>query len=252
METIHLPKRWYIAEINHLQKQLDSLPLVKTGAQRGKRIVRIYKSEGYKVITAGRPDYAEYEAIAQKRLLLSNKLQILKKEWRQFFKTSFEVESSKYVVCPNKKSVYNSECWDKLIDDECTAENDKHYEFDGHDFRSRLEQFVAQAVKELHLEYKYDSGLKLGTSKVFTDFAFNFEVFNCTTFCECLGMLDSKDYVISTNKKLSVYFFNNIYINRELFIISGDSKYIPTAEEIKLDLVFMVEMLCARYMKEVN
>ncbi len=246
----HLPIEWYVARLNYLDEQIKELPRMKKGMHRGVEIIRYYDNGWHQISSAREKMYNEYLAKYRKRKALKEEFSILMKEWRQLFNASYYSLRDDYAIKTNTDSLLTNLFWDKLIDNQCSVENKTALYFDNHNFRSRAEQRIAEAAKELHLIYKYDCGVKLNGGSVYPDFTFAFPEFNRCTFLEYYGMLADENYRLKVVNKNTLYLKNKIYDNRDLFMICGDADYMPNGDAIKTILISMVTLLCHLYVSK--
>ena len=112
-------------------------------------------------------------------------------------------------VSDSAKQPYSREVFDKLVE-----RNDpdikKEHVFDGHRFRSKSEMMIAQLLKSLGLEYKYDVIVSFGGEVFYIDFAIYCHETGRFFFMEHFGDMASENYRYRTFHKIKVYTSNGL------------------------------------------
>ena len=94
--------------------------------------------------------------------------------------------------------------------------------------------FIGNALKDLGLEAKYEPSIVIkGGRKIHPDYIFPVEIIDRCFFIEFMGMCDSEEYINHNYGRIDEYMRNGILPNRDLILICGTSKWIPTEECIK-------------------
>lgn len=239
-----MPKFWYIARIKYLNEQLQSMPDARIGSHRGKIVVRVGNSSGFKQVGPTSGEFSKFYDIAQLCEELKGEMRSLISEYEKNFMERFDINRLKCIPDFHYAGRMNMAYWEKLIDNECPKEKKNQFPFNGHIFRSKIEREVAQAACELHLSYKYDCGIKFAGDCVYTDLAFAFPEFDRCTLLEVLGRMGDVNYAMHNASKLSNYALNGYMLNRDLFALVGNEHYSPDANTIKRQLVYMVQTIC--------
>lgn len=252
MENIinQLPIEWYIAKIKYLRELIDCIPTIKNGIHSGKPVLRIRRKSNvskYSEVTRNSKHWDETYSLYQQQLRIKLQLETLKKELKSIYNTTFEREEGKYIIRKDTNSKLNMDFFRQLKDNECTFENKYKYELDDHNFRSRFEMTTAGIIKDLHINYKYDSGIHLYLSKDFTDFVLAFPEFNRCVFYEIMGMLDNINYAERNSKKLENYSLSGYYLGQDVFILGSGENSMPNDEIIKQSIINIVNHLCTKY-----
>ena len=103
-----------------------------------------------------------------------------------------------------KQTSYSRKVFDSL-----TEKNDpdikKEHVFDGHRFRSKSEMLIAQLLKSLGLEYKYDVVVSFDNEVFYIDFAIYCHETGRFFFMEHFGDMGSERYRLRTFHKITVY-----------------------------------------------
>ncbi len=243
-ELICMPKFWYIARIKYLNEQLQSMPDARIGSHRGKIVVRVGTTPKYRQIGPKSEKFDSYFGAAKEREKITKELAELRSEFEEFFGEKIDDKMLEETFCFKSNSSLNMEFWNGLVDDECDWPYKSQFPLDGHIFRSKIEREVAQAARELHLVYKYDSGIDLGNSYVYADFVFAFPEFDRCEILEVFGLMGDTGYALKNASKLSNYAISGILLNRDLFAFACNEKYSPDDKTIKRQLVYMVQTLC--------
>lgn len=247
-----LPLKWYIARLDCLYGWIGNLPEVRLGKSQGKETLRVYNGPyKRKEVRSTSKDWDRTYSVYKRRLLLKTQIEILNKELEDIYHTTYELERPKYQIQINADSKLNASFFNQLKDNDCSFANEHNYEFDGHNFRSRLEMIVAQKLKEMHVIYKYDCGINLYTKKCYGDMFLYFPEFNRCVCLEIMGKMDSADYVSRATEKFSDYSNAGYLIGRDWFILASTNHTIPTNDLIELTIANIVQILCAEYVKEI-
>lgn len=250
---LHFSFRWYLARITLLEKKLETIPAYRTGMHSGKEVVRYWDGKRFKEVYRNSKHYSELLSTAQQRTSIESELKRLRKEWKEYFDFGIDYVKKQYAVVPNSISPMNYASWERLIDCECPVEKNADLALGHRIYRSRVELRVAEAATDLGLNFKYDCGIRLSEDYTdFLDLAFGFEEFNRWVAMEVFGMLDRQDYVSKQGSKITRYMNHGIYINRDLFIESSDSRYMDNIEVFKKDLIHMVNKLSDRYVVKLD
>ncbi len=94
--------------------------------------------------------------------------------------------------------------------------------------------FIGNALKDLGLDAKYEPTLELkGGRKIHPDYAFPVYSIDRCFFIEFMGMCDNEEYLNHNYGRIDEYMRNDILPNRDLILICGTSKWIPSQESIK-------------------
>ena len=131
-------------------------------------------------------------------------------------------------------SPFNVEAWNNFK--ACANPNEintGYYDAYGNNVRSRGEMLVANALKELGLEAKYEPLLTLkGGKKRSPDYVFPVRIIDRCFFIEFYGKCDNEGYVDYNYGKIDEYIRSGILPNRDLILICGTENWLPNQDEI--------------------
>ena len=99
---------------------------------------------------------------------------------------------------------FSKEVFDKLIERR-DPDIKKGHIYDGHCFRSKSEVIIAQVLKSLGMEYKYEVILTVGNKTYYADFAVYCHETSRFFYIEHFGMMADEDYRYHTIQKISAY-----------------------------------------------
>ena len=111
--------------------------------------------------------------------------------------------------------------------------NTEYYDAYGNNVRSRAEMSVAMALKDLGLEAKYEPEITLRNGRKRTpDYSFPVSIIDRCFFIEFYGKCDDDGYLDRNDGKIDEYIRSGIFPNRDLILICGTEKWLPTQEAI--------------------
>ena len=249
----YLPIEWYIAKIDYYICVLKTIEPIHQGMHSGQQVYRIYY-DGIKhhEVKPNSKHWEEVQAKYQRRLTITSEIKRLKKQLTNIYNTTYEKERPNYLITKNRNSKFNTGLYNQLTGDSCTKESKRTFEFDNHQFRSRIERDVAQIVKATGIPYKYECGIHLFTRMAFTDFTLGFPEFNRCVFLEIMGALDDQSYTTDNAEKFKNYSLAGYFIGVDLFILGGGSKSMPDQFAIMNFLIYIVKSLCIQYVQKIN
>ena len=246
--TYEKPIEWYIAKLDYLYNLVSTLPDIRLGQRYDADVLRIHSSpREFKIITRASKSWDTSYSMYKERTLLTNQLSSLSQELHTIYHTSYEKERHNYRIIKNTNSRFDMTFYNQLTNDACTFPKTHSYEFDGHNFRSRFEMATAQEIKNLHLDYKYDSGIQISTRTIYPDFALPFPEFNRCVLLEDLGRLDDIKYINDNLEKFRDYFSNGILLDTDLYTLTASEKSMPNNLQIRSKLISIINNLCAQY-----
>lgn len=93
---------------------------------------------------------------------------------------------------------------------------------------------VSAALKELGLDAKYEPELTMRNGRKRTpDYSFAVPVIDRCFYVEFMGMADDGSYLNKNFGKIDEYMQSGIFPNRDLIIICGTEKWLPSLEDMK-------------------
>lgn len=246
--TYEKPIEWYIAKLDYLYNSISTLPDIRLGQRYNADVLRIHSSpRKFQIITRASKKWNETYNLCLKRTSLTTQFTSLSQELHAIYHTSYEKERHNYRIIKNTTNRFDMTFYNQLTNNACTFPKTHSYEFDGHNFRSRFEMATAQEIKNLHLDYKYDSGIQISTRTIYPDFALPFPEFNRFVILEDLGRLDDPIYINDNLEKLRDYFNNGILLDTDLYTLTGSEKSMPNNLQIRSKLISIINNLCAQY-----
>lgn len=253
ISSLYLPIEWYIAKIDYYEKHLSNLNDIRIGKHSGATVLRVYSDKTkFKEYSKKSPDWSRIQTEFRHQQVVLNEINKLKSELKSIYHISYENERHKYRIIKDTNSKLNMDFYNQLIDNECRYDNEYNYNLDGHKFRSRFEYSVAQEIKDIRLNYKYDCGIHLYTKKAFVDFTFAFPEFNRCLFLEIMGMLNVPEYAERAANKIKNYSLSGYYPGKDLFIIGSDDKSMPSNDTIRLTIINAIRTLCSLYVVKIT
>ncbi len=234
MELTLFCDTYIIAEYLRLKRILNSMPRYKVGNHKGFLVIREYSGHGNEKSRKTANENGRAFIEMQKGLSLFN-------EYSRLLKT-FSCELKKRgLTIPddftfiNEVSFHNGCFWKEV--DPCSNPREvqtEYYDDYGNKVRSRGEMFIGNALKDLGLDAKYEPTLELkGGRKIHPDYAFPVYSIDRCFFIEFMGMCDNEEYLNHNYGRIDEYMRNDILPNRDLILICGTSKWIPSQESIK-------------------
>lgn len=225
---------YIIAEYLRLKRILNSMPRYKVGKHKGFLVIREYSGNGSEKSRKTANENGKAFIEMQKGLSMFN-------EYTKLLKTFAGELKQRGLTLPddftfiNEASFHNSSFWKEV--EPCSNPREvqtEYYDDYGNKVRSRGEMFIGNALKDLGLDAKYEPTLELkGGRTIHPDYAFPVYVIDRCFFIEFLGMCDSEEYINHNYGRIDEYIRNDILPNRDLILICGTSKWIPSQESIK-------------------
>ena len=132
-------------------------------------------------------------------------------------------------------SLFTVVLWNSLIPAANNIEiRSNYYDDFGYHVRSRGEMIIGNALKGLGLEAKYEPLLILKNGrKICPDYSFPIHAIDRCFFVEFIGMTDNEDYSNYNYGKIDEYMRNGILPNRDLILICGTNRWLPSQDTIK-------------------
>lgn len=181
-------------------------PTIKLGTRIRRNasipVIRIYSD-------VKKPTFNEYKLTSPKsekwKTLLEEQVRRLDIENHLEFRSELEHnESPCKAESSTKQTNYSKEVFDSLVEKNDSEIKKKHV-FDGHRFRSKSEMLIAQLLKSLGLEYKYDVVVSFDSEVFYIDFAIYCHETGRFFFMEHFGDMGSERYRQRTFHKITVY-----------------------------------------------
>ena len=120
---------------------------------------------------------------------------------------------------------FSKEAFDKLVERNDQS-IDREYCYDGHRFRSKSEVNIAQFLKSMGLEYKYEVKIIIDKQIYYIDFAVYCPETGRFFFIEHFGMMSDEQYFRAAMDRLALYEANGYYVGESL-ILSFESDKVP-------------------------
>ncbi len=224
---------YIIAEFLRLKRVLDSMPRYKIGTHNGLQVIREYSGKGNNItIKTAHPNSKGFNDF-QKRLEISNKYLAMKTLYINEIKKRHLIIPANFDFMSDK-SKFDAKYWDQAIAGSNSIKNESEYKDEyGFNVRSRGEIIVGNALKALGLDAKYETSLTLNNGNIKKpDYVFPVRIINRCFFVEFIGMTDNVEYMNRNYGKIDDYMRNGILPNRDLILICGTEKWIPTQSEM--------------------
>jgi len=233
MELNSLCDTYIEAEYHRLKTALDSMPRFRIGIHRGSPVIRAYRGTGKDL------KYQENKLASKKGNALKLQYETYKTCLSEFEQYRGELRKRHITVSDKFKfirdpSPFNVKAWKNFKASANPNEiNTGYYDAFGNNVRSRGEMLVANALKELGLEAKYEPLLTLKDGKRKSpDYSFPVRIIDRCFFIEFYGKCDNEGYIEYNYGKIDEYIRNGILPNRDLILICGTENWLPNQEEI--------------------
>ena len=234
MELTLFCDKYIISEYLRIKHILDSMPRYKLGMHKGFHVIRAYSGRGNEKSRKTANENGRTYIEMQKGLSMFN-------EYTKLLNTFFGELKRRGLTIPddfsflNEVSPYDTCLWKEV--EPCSNPREiqtEYYDDYGNKVRSRGEMFIGNALKDLGLEAKYEPSIVIkGGRIIHPDYIFPVEIIDRCFFIEFMGMCDSEEYINHNYGRIDEYMRNGILPNRDLILICGTSKWIPTEECIK-------------------
>ena len=224
---------YILAEYCRLKVALDNMPRYTTGIHRGMAVIHSYVGNGsHRVRKETRLTSKNIDSIKQK-------YEAYKECLKAFEHYGYELRRRHLTIPDDFKfyrdpSPFNVAAWQNYL--ACSNPHEigtEYYDAYGNNVRSRGEMSVANALKSLGLEAKYEPELTLKSGrKRSPDYSFPVRIIDRCFFIEFYGRCDNEAYLDYNHGKIDEYIRNGILPNRDLILICGTENWIPTQESI--------------------
>lgn len=224
-----------ISECHRLKCILDDMPRFKCGTHKGVQLIRVYSGTGNEIIRKDVYENSRDYASMQEKLEKYNYLTERKK--------LFDAElARRHLTIPAGFKLYydtsphNLEHWKQQVPCSNNYTNENQY-IDSYGFKvkTRGEMLVSAALKDLGLEAKYEPELTMRNGRKRTpDYSFPVPVIDRCFYVEFMGMTDDGNYLNKNFGRIDEYMQSGILPNRDLIIICGTGKWLPSVETMKI------------------
>lgn len=230
-----------IAEFLRLKRETEIMPRYKTGFHNGTPVIRKYTGFGSNKSRQDTHISGNNYAEMLKELELYDKRISIMSEFSEEIRRRHLLVPRDFKFIRDS-SVLNVKAWESF--ESCTNGLEVQTGYvDGYGFnvRSRGEMMVGNALKELGLEAKYEPTLILkGGRKRNPDYTFPVRIIDRCFFVEFMGMTDDCEYLDNNHGKIDEYMRSGIFLDRDLIVISGTKKWIPSYESIKRSIAYFI------------
>ena len=194
--------------IGYTEGQLKDLPIVRVGRRmrQGKEI-RVIREYSYESGMRKRKQY-DFDSSKGKALLnlfeVRQKLEMRRRDMKwanQLEKMGSGVILDKEINIPSR---FSKSVFDRLIERNDPS-IEKDFCFDGRRFRSKSEVNIAQFLKSMGLEYKYEIKITIDGQVFYIDFAVYCPETGRFFFIEHFGMMNQERYRMRVFNKLTAY-----------------------------------------------
>lgn len=250
-----LPKEWFIAQIIWLEDQLSMMPRCLAVNTRGSIAVRVFNTalNNYMQISKKHKEYDFYLNMANLYKEYTGQLIEAKKQLTKIYKIRYSSIRGKYTLRDNTNIKFNQAYWEKAVANRTKFRTESEIVSNGVEFTSRLEKNFASELTNLRLPFVYEPRMYINPNKArYADFGLFFPMFNRCVFIELMGAMSNKGYVDDQCEKLQEYLQNGFYIGRDLFILSGNDKFIPGQMQMRDLIINIITALCEMYLVKIN
>ena len=225
---------YIIAEYLRLKAVISNMARYNTGMHKGFQVIRSYSGSGSNIIRHETRITGKNANLVERKYsefnLCNGKFTSFKEE---LYRRHLPVPTGfRFIRDPSR---FDVNAWNQF--NECSNPyevNTDYFDDFGNNVRSRGEMIVGNALKELGLEAKYEPSLKLkGSRRKSPDYSFPIRILDRCFFVEFIGKTDDRDYLDSNFGKLDEYLRNGVLPNRDLILICGTEKWLPSQEAIK-------------------
>lgn len=240
----HFSQEYLSIKVSHLKDELDKLPNLRLNMHRGKLVVcSREKKNGKNTKSVHLLKGKELEkalAVVERRKSLKNKINqysvYLDKE-TIVRKIEIDLEpphvlpiSLKETMIPDSNTMYpkKNDYWHRKTQ-----------------MRSRLELQTAAALDSLGLEFYYEPALEINGKTYYPDFVVFLPELGCCFIIECLGMVNSTEYVYNNMNKMANYILAGIIPSKNILTFCGTDTMMPSIDEMKTDIVNLVNKMTA-------
>ncbi len=198
--------------IAHIRSELASLPCIRAGSRTNHgsklEVLRYYTKE------QGKRTVHQHDATTEKGVELQSLMK--QKEQLTAFLESLPLQKElecEISSCSEKQSInsgrFSKARFDQLVELKDTSIS-KGLPFDGRLFRSKSEVMIAQYLKALGLEYKYEVIVSIGGKEYYIDFAVYSRETGRFFFIEHFGMMSDDAYRARAFQKITTYLSNGL------------------------------------------
>ncbi|MBR5975949.1 MAG: hypothetical protein IK020_12285 [Clostridiales bacterium] len=218
-----------------LKGKLRTIPHIAFGKRKGKEsyldVIRIYGVKDGSGKEAVLHQFDIDSKNARTLIAAMNQRDSIEKELSELrFRDALDIGecsiSQKRSAIGGNDARFSKAEFDKLVELNEEHPLKEHY-FDGHVFRSKSEMIVAQFIKSMGLEYKYEVVVRIGDQVYYTDFAVYCPETGRFFLIEHLGMMSKDSYRMKNFAKITNYTMNGYIEGLDvLFIIEhGDGRF---------------------------
>lgn len=245
-----IPEGFWLVRKDHLESELNGLPVIHKGSRSGHTVYRIYDT-----------DHHHYREISDKNVKWSDALSLFTKREKitrelktvtEIIRTHYHSTSSIKYEAINNSGYCDSSFYDGLEDSSCTVENNTDYYYKGRYYRSRIEMLIAGVLDDLGIEFKYDVKINIDGKTVTIDFVLLFREFNRCSFLEFYGRCDDPEYNHNNSVKIEHLTDSGFYLGRDYFVLSGNRSYAPGIDVIRIFVASIVAEMSARHIRVVG
>jgi hypothetical protein len=232
-----LPPAFLQARLDLINRELSQLPRTWIGTHRNSKVIRNYHGETQSehLISSNKGQLLLFQHERRHALL------VIKEQLESILSSCSETAS----LDPNKvPPLMGEEFWNKLESSSNNHELESDYSYKGVAMRSRGEVIIAQVLDSLGLLYKYEPMITIDGKNYCPDFIVYLPELKRCFVIEFIGMIDDFNYAMSNTTKLMSYLKVGMVINKDLLIFSGTRRSMTSPDEIKADIIALINKLC--------
>jgi len=210
------------------------MPRYKFGSHNGAIVIRAYSGRDKNITRTTVHENGNRFNEMHKQLLIYNKYDNLKNQYANEIKLRHLpiLNDFKFI---NDPSIYDCNIWKAFVPSSNSYEiRTDYYDDYGNRVRSRGEMLIGNALKSLGLEAKYEPSIILKDGrKIHPDYSFPVPIICRCFFIEFIGMTGNEEYINYNYGRIDEYMRNDVLPNRDLILICGTDKWLPTQESMK-------------------
>lgn len=225
---------YYLIRSNWIDKQLESLPVVRIGKHKGMEVAREYY-----LSASGKLEHHRFQS-TNKRYF---ELYAIAKRREELLKQKKNLPSRDIKVSPIGSIRMTQSQWNQLPQSANPDPIKTEYTFNGIKMRSRFEKDTAYIIHSLGLQFKYEPPLYINGDVVYPDFMIYLPELEMCIIIECLGMLDEYRYANKNAFKINNYLSVGYEIGIDLIFFSGRGNYMPDEIFIRNHIVGTINVI---------
>lgn len=244
MDTPHFSEGYLALRITYLRNEIKKLPSGYYVYHHGSDYIRtIEMVDGKRKVTERSINTKEGKRLSKLisyRAELKDKLKKIMGEWNKYY--GGKVPEVYY----HKNNIPLHPCMTINFYDQAEActnsiENNKGYELNNINMRSRFELVSGVIVDNLYLDFKYEVTINLMGNRYSIDILIALPEKGRCIAIELAGLFGDVGYQIKNMRKQSDFITAGLIPNRDFFVIWGGENWLPSDNDIKRIIIAAVE-----------